>query len=101
MTTLLANIVTPDIEYRQLSPILIVLGAAVISVLVEAFLPRATRRSLQLAITFGPSPSPVSPHTLPQRFPSTVPEGTICGKTDGKNPKRSMSSEDHARRFGL
>jgi NADH-quinone oxidoreductase subunit N len=42
----------PTIEYGALAPILIVLGAAVVSVLVEALLPQAYRRSTQLVITF-------------------------------------------------
>lgn len=37
-------------EYAALAPVLIVLGAAVLSVLVEAFAPRTTRRSLQLTL---------------------------------------------------
>ena len=53
MTPLVALITAPTIDYRALAPILIVLGAAVLSVLVEAFVPRATRRPLQLALTFG------------------------------------------------
>ncbi len=43
----------PTIEYRLISPILLVLGMAVISVLVEAFVPRASRRAAQLTLTFA------------------------------------------------
>mgnify|MGYP003520685430 FL=1 len=43
----------PSIEYRLISPILLVLGMAVISVLVEAFVPRAHRRVVQLVLTFS------------------------------------------------
>jgi len=43
----------PEIDYRALAPILIVLGTAVISVLVEAFLPRGARRFIQLLLVFG------------------------------------------------
>jgi NADH-quinone oxidoreductase subunit N len=43
---------TPTIEYGPLAPILIVLGAAVVSVLVEALLPQRLRRPAQLTITF-------------------------------------------------
>ena len=43
----------PTIEYSALAPILIVLGAAVLGVLVEAFLPASLRRNAQLVITFG------------------------------------------------
>jgi len=42
----------PSIEYSALSPILIVLGAAVVSVLLEAFVPRRHRRTAQLTLTF-------------------------------------------------
>ena len=44
--------VMPTIDYRLLSPILIVLGAAVVSVLIEAFVPRAARRPTQLVLVF-------------------------------------------------
>ena len=43
----------PDIEYGLIAPILIVLGAAVAGVLIEAFLPRAVRRTLQLVVSLG------------------------------------------------
>lgn len=43
----------PTIEYAKVAPILIVLGAAIVSVLFEAFLPRGARRQLQLVLTFG------------------------------------------------
>jgi NADH-quinone oxidoreductase subunit N len=43
----------PTIEYAALAPILIVLGGAVISVLLEAFLPQRQRRPVQLFLTFG------------------------------------------------
>ena len=43
----------PHIEYGQLSPILLVFGLAVAGVLVEAFVPRAHRRSVQLGLTLG------------------------------------------------
>jgi proton-translocating NADH-quinone oxidoreductase chain N len=41
----------PSIEYGQLSPMLVVFGAAVVGVLVEAFTPRPLRRSVQLAVS--------------------------------------------------
>ncbi len=44
---------TPHIEYGLLSPMLLVFGAAVAGVLVEAFAPRALRRSFHLALTLG------------------------------------------------
>src|SRR5262245_14600859 len=43
----------PHIEYWQLSPMLLVFGVAVAGVLVEAFAPRATRRSLHLGLALG------------------------------------------------
>jgi len=42
---------TPKVEYAQLSPILIVFGAAILGVLAEAFLPRRSRYTAQLAIS--------------------------------------------------
>lgn len=41
----------PDIAWAQLTPVLIVLGAAVVGVLVEALVPRRVRRVVQLALT--------------------------------------------------
>ena len=41
---------TPTIEYFTLSPILIVLGVAVLGVLVEAFLPRGRRYVVQVVL---------------------------------------------------
>jgi NADH-quinone oxidoreductase subunit N len=43
----------PSIEYSQLAPMLVVFGAAVAGVLVEAFLPRHLRRPAHLVITFA------------------------------------------------
>jgi proton-translocating NADH-quinone oxidoreductase chain N len=43
----------PHIEYSQLSPMLVVFGAAVVGVLVEAFTPRPLRRSIQLVLTLA------------------------------------------------
>jgi proton-translocating NADH-quinone oxidoreductase chain N len=43
----------PSIEYGQLAPMLVVFGAAVVGVLVEAFTPRPLRRTVQLVITLG------------------------------------------------
>ena len=44
---------TPSIAYEALSPILIVLGAALLGVLIEAFVPRRERFNVQLAVTMG------------------------------------------------
>ncbi len=43
----------PHIEYGMLSPMLLVFGAAIAGVLVEAFAPRPLRRTLHLAVTLG------------------------------------------------
>jgi len=48
-----SNIPAPSIEYSQLAPMLVVFGAAVVGVLVEAFVPRDLRRILHLVVTFG------------------------------------------------
>lgn len=40
----------PQIDWAQLSPIIIVLGAGVLGVLVEAFVPRAVRRTVQVGL---------------------------------------------------
>ncbi len=43
----------PQLEYQNLAPVLIVLVAALLGVLVEAFLPRAARFRAQLVVSFG------------------------------------------------
>jgi NADH-quinone oxidoreductase subunit N len=43
----------PSIEYSQLAPMLIVFGAAIVGVLVEAFVPRLMRRTTHLVITLA------------------------------------------------
>jgi NADH-quinone oxidoreductase subunit N len=48
-----STITPPSIEYSQLAPILVVFGAALAGVLVEAFAPRAARRGLHLVLTLG------------------------------------------------
>jgi proton-translocating NADH-quinone oxidoreductase chain N len=56
MTVLAAastTIPAPHIEYSQLSPMLVVFGAAIAGVLIEAFAPRALRRVLHLVLTLG------------------------------------------------
>ncbi len=42
---------TPSVEYALISPMLIVLGAAVLGVLVEAFLPRRRRYAAQVSLS--------------------------------------------------
>ncbi|GAA1881496.1 NADH-quinone oxidoreductase subunit NuoN [Streptantibioticus ferralitis] len=49
--TPLDKIPTPKIEYAQLSPVLIVFGAAVLGILVEALLPRRSRYIAQLGVS--------------------------------------------------
>ena len=44
---------TPSVEYALLSPMIIVLAAAVIAVLVEAFVPAEARRRTQLVLSLG------------------------------------------------
>jgi NADH-quinone oxidoreductase subunit N len=46
-------ITPPSIEYSQLAPMLIVFAAAVVGVLVEAFVPRPFRRGVQVALALG------------------------------------------------
>ena len=46
-------IAAPHIEYSQLAPMLVVFGAALAGVLVEAFAPRPARRGLHLVLAFG------------------------------------------------
>ncbi|MDH2426824.1 NADH-quinone oxidoreductase subunit NuoN [Sphaerisporangium sp. TRM90804] len=41
----------PTIEYGELAPMLLVFGAAIVGVLVEAFTPRYLRKSIQMPIT--------------------------------------------------
>jgi proton-translocating NADH-quinone oxidoreductase chain N len=44
---------TPHIEYGQLSPLLVVFGAAVAGVLIEAFVPRPLRRPMHIALALA------------------------------------------------
>lgn len=44
------KIATPHIEYAQLSPVLIVLGVAILGVLIEAFVPRRARYHTQVFV---------------------------------------------------
>ncbi|WP_299535064.1 NADH-quinone oxidoreductase subunit NuoN [uncultured Streptomyces sp.] len=46
-----AGFTAPTIEYTQLAPVLIVVGAAVLGVLIEAFVPRRARYHSQLFLT--------------------------------------------------
>jgi NADH-quinone oxidoreductase subunit N len=48
-----STIAAPHIEYSLLSPVLIVFGVATAGVLVEAFAPRALRRTMHIALSLG------------------------------------------------
>ncbi|MCW2646181.1 MAG: NADH-quinone oxidoreductase subunit [Pseudonocardiales bacterium] len=48
-----APIHAPSVAYSSLSPIFIVLGAALVGVLVEALVPRAERYAVQMVVTIG------------------------------------------------
>ena len=50
---LTGSFTAPRIDWAQLTPIIIVLGAGVVGVLVEAFVPRAARRSVQLTLALA------------------------------------------------
>ena len=47
---MLTDIQSPEIAYGPVIPLLIVFGAAVLGVLIEAFAPAASRRSLQIGL---------------------------------------------------
>ncbi len=47
------TIATPHIEWSLLSPMLLVFGAAIVGVLVEAFAPRSLRRTILVALTLA------------------------------------------------
>ena len=53
MTLAASTITAPHIEYSQLAPMLVVFGAAIAGVLVEAFVPRPLRRAAHLVLTLG------------------------------------------------
>ena len=44
---------TPNLEYSALSPMLIILGAAVLAVIIEAFVSAKLRPAVQLALSIG------------------------------------------------
>ncbi|MEI7778019.1 MAG: NADH-quinone oxidoreductase subunit NuoN [Actinomycetes bacterium] len=52
LVALATPIVAPTIEYARIAPVLIVLGAALLGVLIEAFVSRPLRRGAQLFVTF-------------------------------------------------
>jgi NADH-quinone oxidoreductase subunit N len=49
---ILANFVAPELNYALIAPILVLFGASVFGVLIEAFVKREARRSAQLTLTF-------------------------------------------------
>jgi NADH-quinone oxidoreductase subunit N len=51
--TLLAQIEAPHIEYAEVSPILVVVGVAILGVAVEAFAPRKVREVVHLPLTLA------------------------------------------------
>jgi NADH-quinone oxidoreductase subunit N len=53
LAALAPAIPAPKIAYSQISPMLLVFGAAVAGVLVEAFAPRQLRRTLHIALALG------------------------------------------------
>jgi NADH-quinone oxidoreductase subunit N len=54
MTTVAAAAIPPpSIEYSQLAPMLVVFGAALAGILVEAFTPRPLRRAVHLVLALG------------------------------------------------
>ena len=52
-SSVVGTIGAPSIEYGQLAPMLVVFGAAIVGVLVEAFAPRSSRRAAHLVLTIG------------------------------------------------
>ena len=75
---------TPEFDYRLIIPTLIVLGGAAIGVLVEAFLPRTTRRPVQLVLAFGALLGAGAylwlvtiPHVAPDAVARTAAQGTF------------------------
>src|ERR1700678_367118 len=48
-----STITPPSIEYSQLARMLVVFGAALAGVLIEAFAPRPLRRPMHLVVTLG------------------------------------------------
>ena len=53
LTLAVAAIDTPSVSYKALAPILIVLGAALLGVIVEAIVPRRERFNIQLLVTLA------------------------------------------------
>ncbi len=53
LTRQVTEIQSPTIEYGLLAPMLVVFGAAVLGVLVEAFLPRRVRYPVQVVLSLG------------------------------------------------
>ena len=52
MIAALSSFATPTFDYVKLAPVLIVFAGAIVAVLVEAFVGRTQRRSVQIVVTF-------------------------------------------------
>src|SRR3954447_12968915 len=53
MSHLADTLTTPTFEYHLLAPMLVVFGGATVGVLVEAFAPRNSRRTIQLVLSLA------------------------------------------------
>lgn len=47
------NFTPPTVDYLAIAPMIVIFAAAIVSVLVEAFVPRSARRFIQLLLVFG------------------------------------------------
>ena len=47
------NFIPPTVDYLAIAPMIVIFAAAIVSVLVEAFVPRSARRFIQLLLIFG------------------------------------------------
>jgi NADH-quinone oxidoreductase subunit N len=47
------NFTPPTVDYLAIAPMIVIFAAAIVSVLVEAFVPRGARRFIQLLLVFG------------------------------------------------
>lgn len=47
------NFIPPTVDYLAIAPMIVIFAAAIVSVLVEAFVPRSARRFIQLLLVFG------------------------------------------------
>ncbi|KGM11841.1 NADH-quinone oxidoreductase subunit NuoN [Cellulomonas bogoriensis] len=68
-----AQFVAPEIAWAQLLPVILVLGAGVVGVLVEAFAPQRLRRPLQLVLALGGTAAAIV--AVAALWPQTVADG--------------------------